>query len=88
MRLTLKEAIEMYGERIINEVMTADVEPTSRVMYDAWENPRHLGLTEWAGSPVLTVRGTQLTAYYYTNDDDLCDISDDNIEIEEEQTWD
>ena len=51
-RLSKVEAINKFGEDIVNKAMESNAEPTSRVMYPSYEDPAHIGKAEYAGDPV------------------------------------
>lgn len=85
-----QQAIEKFGQEIIDKAMASGAEPTSRVMYPAFEDGAHLGKVEYAGAPV-TVDGYQVTAYYYLTPDEEEDMDaydwDEHVEFEVEETW-
>ena len=89
-KLSKKEAIDKFGEDIVNKAMETNVEPTSRIMYPSYENPSHIGKAEYAGDPVK-VGGWKLTAYYYLspeNEEDTDSFDwDGNVEFEAEEVW-
>ncbi len=82
--LSKDEAISKFGKDFINEVLSTDVEPTSRLMYPAFENPSHIGKEEYAGEPIKT-DGYQVTAYYYASS--LEETIDVEPEFEVEEIW-
>ena len=63
-KLSKKEAIDKFGENIVNKAMKTNAEPTSRVMYPSYEVASHIGKAEYAGDPVK-VGGWKLTAYCF-----------------------
>ena len=89
-KLSKKEAIDKFGEDIVNKAMETNVEPTSRIMYTSYEDPSHIGKAEYAGDPVK-VGGLKLTAYYYLspeNEEDTDSFDwDSNVEFEAEEVW-
>lgn len=89
-KLSKAEAINKFGEETVNKAMTSNAEPTSRVMYPSFEEPSHIGKTEYAGDTV-NVEGFRLTAYYYLSPEDEENIDsfnwDDNVEFEAEEVW-
>ena len=89
-KLSKAEAINKFGEETVNKAMSSNAEPTSRVMYPSFEEPSHIGKTEYAGDPV-NVEGVRLTAYYYRSPEDEENIDsfnwDDNVEFEAEEVW-
>ena len=89
-KLSKAEAINKFGEETVNKAMASNAEPTSRVMYPSFEEPSHIGKTEYAGDPV-NVEGFRLTAYYYLAPEDEENIDsfnwDDNVEFEAEEVW-
>ena len=89
-KLSKAEAINKFGEETVNKAMSSNAEPTSRVMYTSFEEPSHIGKTEYAGDPV-NVEGFRLTAYYYLSPEDEENIDsfnwDDNVEFESEEVW-
>lgn len=89
-RLSKVEAINKFGEDIVNKAMESNAEPTSRVMYPAFEDPSHIGKAEYAGDPVK-VDGWKLTAYYYLSPEDEENTDsfdrDGNVEFEAEEIW-
>lgn len=89
-KLSKAEAINKFGEETVNKAMASNAEPTSRVMYPSFEEPSHIGKTEYAGDPV-NVEGFRLTAYYYLSPEDEENIDsfnwDDNVEFESEEVW-
>lgn len=58
MKLTEEQARAKYGNELINRVILADWDATSRLIYPAFE-PEHAGMMEFktqlAGSPVQAV---------------------------------
>lgn len=89
-QLSKAEAINKFGEEIVNKAMTSNAEPTNRVMYPSFEEPSHIGKAEYAGDPVET-DGWKLTAYYYLSPEDEENIDsfnwNDNVEFEAEEVW-
>lgn len=89
-KLSKAEAINKFGEETVCKAMVSNAEPTSRVMYPSFEEPSHIGKTEYAGDPV-NVEGFRLTAYYYLSPEDEKNIDsfnwDDNVEFEAEEVW-
>ncbi|RGK33573.1 hypothetical protein DXD25_03810 [Prevotella sp. TF12-30] len=89
-KLSKAEAIKKFGEDIVNKAMETNAEPTSRVMYPAFEDPSHIGKAEYAGDSVK-VDGWSLTAYYYLSPEDEENTDsfdwDDNVEFEAEEIW-
>ena len=89
-RLSKSEAIKKFGEEIVNKAMESNVEPTNRVMYPAFENPTHIGKTEYAGESVET-EGEKLTACYYLTPEEEGNMDffdwDNNVEFEVEEIW-
>lgn len=89
-KLSKAEAINKFGEETVSKAMVSNAEPTSRVMYPSFEEPSHIGKTEYAGDPV-NVEGFRLTAYYYLSPEDEENIDsfnwDDNVEFEAEEVW-
>ena len=87
-RLSKAEAINMFGEEIVSKAIVSNTEPTSRVMYPSYEDPSHIGKTEYAGDPV-NIDDFRLTAYYYLSPEDEENIDsfnwDDNVEFEVEE---
>ena len=63
-RLSYDEAREKYGVKIVDEAMAVGAEPTSRLIYPAFE-PLHDGTNEWEGSPVPMGNGLTIQAFYY-----------------------
>lgn len=60
------------------------------VMYTAFENPEHIGKSEYAGVPV-TMNGCRLTAFWYLSQEEESDTDsfdlEKNVEFETEQTF-
>lgn len=87
-RLSKAEAINMFGEEIVSKAIVSNTEPTSRVMYPSYEDPSHIGKTEYAGDSV-NIDDFRLTAYYYLSPEDEENIDsfnwDDNVEFEVEE---
>lgn len=89
-RITKQEAIESFGKENVKAAMSQGAEPTSRVMYPAFENPDHIGKAEYEGVPII-MDTCKLTAYWYLtpeeeNDTDSFDW-EDNVEFEVELTF-
>lgn len=88
--LNKQQAIEKFGQAIVDKAMASYAEPTSRVMYPAFEPGAHVGKSEYCGEPVET-NGYQVTAYYYLTpeEEDNMDAFDwgDNVEFQIEETW-
>ena len=89
-KLSKTEAINKFGEDIVSKAMASNAEPTSRVMYQSFEEPSHIGKNEYAGDPV-NIEGFRLTAYYYLTPEDEDNIDsfdwDGNVEFEAEEIW-
>lgn len=89
-KLSKEEAIDKFGEDIVNKAMKTNAEPTSRTMHPSYEVPSHIGKAEYAGDPV-EVGGWKLTAYYYLSpaDEENTDSFDwdGNVEFEAEEIW-
>ena len=89
-RLSKAEAIAKFGDENVKAAMETYAEPTSRVMYPAFEDPSHIGKAEYAGDPVK-VDGWKLTAYYYLSPEDEENTDsfdwDSNVEFEAEEVW-
>lgn len=89
-KLSKAQAISKFGEDIVSKAMASNAEPTSRVMYPAFENTEHIGKAEYAGAPV-TMDGCRLTAYWYLSPEEECDTDsfdwDGNVEFEAEEIW-
>lgn len=89
-KLSKAEAINKFGEETVSKAMVSNAEPTSRIMYPSFEEPSHIGKTEYTGDPV-NVEGFKLTAYYYLSPEDEENIDsfnwDDNVEFEAEEVW-
>ena len=89
-KLSKEEAIDKFGEVIVNKAMQTNAEPTSRVMYPSYEVTSHIGKAEYAGNPVK-VDGWKLTAYYYLSPEDEENMDsfdwDGNVEFEAEEVW-
>lgn len=58
MKLTREEAVAKYGNQFVTKIESEFCEPTSRVIYPAFE-PEHADMEEWA------TQGDILRAYYY-----------------------
>lgn len=89
-RITKQEAIESFGKENVKAAISQGAEPTSRVMYPAFENPDHIGKAEYEGVPVI-MDTCKLTEYWYLtpeeeNDTDSFDW-EDNVEFEVELTF-
>lgn len=91
MRITKDEAIQKFGEAVVNNAMETTTEPTSRTMYPSFENPDHLGKNEWAGDIVKADSEHTIQAYYYLASDEQenTDFFDweNNVEFEIEETF-
>lgn len=89
-KLSKEEAIDKFGEDIVNKAMKTNAEPTSRIMHPSYEVPSHIGKAEYAGDPVK-VDGWKLTAYYYLSPEDEENTDsfdwDGNVEFEAEEIW-
>lgn len=89
-RITKQEAIESFGKENVQAAMSQGAEPTSRVMYPAFENPEHIGKAEYAGVPV-TMDGCRLTAFWYLSPEEESDTDsfdwENKVEFETEQTF-
>lgn len=83
---TYNEIVKMYGEKVADQAMASNAEPTNRLMYPAYENPNHLEKSEYAGEPVVADNGDQIQAYYYlaTEDEENPDSFDwlGNVEFQ------
>lgn len=88
--LNKSEAIEKFGEVLVNKAMKSNAEPTSRQMNPSYEDPSHIGKHEYAGEPVHT-EGWKITACYYLSPEDIENIDsfdwDSNVEFEVEEIW-
>ena len=89
-KLSKEEAIDKFGENIVNKAMKTNAEPTSRIVYPSYEVTSHIGKAEYAGDPV-NVGGWKLTAYYYLSPEDEENTDsfdwDSNVEFEAEEIW-
>ena len=87
-KLSKKEAIDKFGENIVNKAMKTNAEPNSRIMYPSYEVPSHIGKAEYAVYPVK-VGCCKLTAYYYLSPEDEENTDsfdrDGNVEFEAEE---
>ncbi len=89
-KISKSEAINKFGQEIVNKAMASSAEPTNRMMYPSFEEPSHIGKAEYAGEPVETA-GCKVTACYYLTPDDEENIEsfdwEGNAEIEVEEVW-
>lgn len=69
-RLTYKQVVEKYGVEVADKALAANVEPTSRMMYPAFEDPNHIGKNEWGGEAIELDSNHTITAYCYLSDED------------------
>ena len=63
MKLTVNEAENRFGKDAINKLIDMQAEPTSRLIYPAYE-PQHANMAEYVSGSV-SVDGGKLFAYYY-----------------------
>lgn len=82
MRVNKKEVIDKLGIGVVNQALSSNAEPTSRMMYPAFEDPSHIGKDEYVGEPV-NAEGYQVTAYYYVGDGEEVGNVEPEFEIEE-----
>ncbi len=77
--ISVTEAKKKFGEEIINQITSENIEPTSRLIYPGYP---HYSENEWvAGS--INVEDWTLTAYCYLTDSDSPeDVTNDDFEIE------
>ena len=72
MKMTLEEAEERFGHEAIAKLIDMPAEPTSRLIYPAFE-PQHANMDEYVSGSVQ-VEGGKLYAYYFqpadSEDDD------------------
>lgn len=68
MKMTVKEAEELFGQEVIRKLVNREVEPTSRLIYPAFE-PQHMGMMEYMSSSGVPVEGGMLYAYYFQPED-------------------
>lgn len=66
---TYEQIEEKYGKEVATKAIESQAEPTSRLMYPAFESTEHIGKNEWAGEPI-EVGNDKITAYYYLTDED------------------
>ncbi len=89
-RLNYTEAVERFGKDCIEKALSSNAEPTSRMMYPAFENPSHIGKNEYAGEPV-EADGYKVTAYYYLTEEEEDDMDsfdwEGSAEFEIEEIW-
>lgn len=89
-KLSKAQAISKFGQDIVSKAMASNAEPTSRVMYPAFENPDHIGKAEYKGAPVI-MDTCKLTAYWYLTPEDESDTDsfdwENNVEFEIEPTF-
>lgn len=64
MKLTRKQAVEKYGEEVVNRLEDENCEPTGRCIYP---DDEHAGMDEYMSA--VTVDGNYLQAYYYVPSD-------------------
>ncbi len=67
MKLSVQEAEHRFGHEVIKKLTDMNAEPTSRLIYPAFE-PQHEGMAEFAAGSV-PVDGGNLYAYYYQPED-------------------
>ena len=67
---TYDEIVKMYGAQVAEQAMASNAEPTNRLMYPAYEDPKHLDRSEYAGEPLVADNGDQIQAYYYLTPED------------------
>ena len=67
-RYTEQEAIDICGRELVEKVLSENVEPTSRVMYPAFEPAEHIGKTEY--SACVSDGSHKLAVYYYLTEED------------------
>jgi len=85
-RLNKQQAIAKFGEDVVKEATeNVEVEPTSRMMYPAFEPPSHIGKQEYAAQKTVDTDGYRLQAYWYGND--IENLDDSTLEIEAEEIW-
>lgn len=89
-KLSKSEAINKFGQEIVNKAMSSSAEPTNRMMHPSFEEPSHIGKAEYAGEPV-EADGYKVTACYYLTPDDEENIEsydwENNSEFEVEEVW-
>lgn len=61
--MTAEQAEARFGKEAINKLIDMQVEPTSRLIYPAYE-PQHAGMDEYCAGGVY-VDGGKIYAYYY-----------------------
>jgi len=84
MRFNKEESVAKLGVEVVNQALSSNAEPTSRMMYPAFEPTSHIGKDEYAGEPV-EVDGYIVTAYYYVaKDEEVCGVEP---EFEIEEVW-
>lgn len=63
MKMSVKEAEQRFGHEVIRKLTDLPAEPTSRLIYPAFE-PQHAGMDEYMAGSVV-VAGGKLSAFYY-----------------------
>lgn len=69
MRLSKEDAVKIYGENFVNELLNVDAEPTSRVIYPGCE-PEHADKVEYIGGTGTAHNGDNVTIYYYFDENE------------------
>lgn len=64
MKLTRKQAVEKYGEEVVNRLEDESCEPTGRCIYP---DDEHAGMDEYMS--FVTIDDNPLQAYYYVPSD-------------------
>lgn len=85
-RYNEQQAIEICGRELVEKVLSENVEPTSRVMYPAFEPNEHIGKTEYSNC-VFDDKYKLAVYYYLTKEEeenmDSFDWDNPEFEIEE-----
>lgn len=87
-RYTEEEARAKCGNELVDKVLSEGVEPTSRLIYPAFDPTDHIGKSEF--SNCVSDEKYKLTVYFYLTEEeeqdlDLADWSKGEFEIEENE---
>ena len=81
-RYTRQQAIDICGQELVEKVLGMEIEPTSRLMYPAFEPTNHIGKAEY--SPSATDDEHRLSAYWYLSEEEEYHIDEYDWDSNEE----
>ena len=81
-RYTRQQAIDICGQELVEKVLGMEIEPTSRLMYPAFEPTNHIGKAEYSAS--ASDDEHRLSAYWYLSEEEESHIDEYDWDSNEE----